>query len=64
VNGCRTTLISCREHCPPGRRTLRRHRVTFPSASEAMASGYRACKVCQPDQGSGPWQPQAVETAQ
>ena len=27
-----------------------------------MASGSRAGKVCQPDQGSGPWQPQAVET--
>jgi methylphosphotriester-DNA--protein-cysteine methyltransferase len=36
--------------------------VTFPSASEAIVSGYRAGKVCQPDQCSDPWQPKAVET--
>jgi methylphosphotriester-DNA--protein-cysteine methyltransferase len=36
--------------------------VTFQSESEAIASGYRACKVCKPDQYSGPWQPKAVET--
>ena len=35
--------------------------MTFQSESEAVASGYRACKVCKPDQGSGPWQPKAVE---
>ena len=63
LNGCRTTRISGRENCPPGRRTLLRNRVTFQSESEAIASGYRACKVCKPDQYSGPWQPKAVETA-
>jgi methylphosphotriester-DNA--protein-cysteine methyltransferase len=63
LNGCRTTRISGREHGPPGHRTLLRHRATFQSESEAMASGSRACKVCKPDQGSGPWQPKAVETA-
>jgi methylphosphotriester-DNA--protein-cysteine methyltransferase len=57
VHGCRTTRLSGREHGPPGRRTLRRPRVPFPSASEALASGDRACKGCQPDQGRGPWQP-------
>jgi len=62
VNGCRTTRISGRENCPPGRRTLLRNRVTFQSESEAIASGYRACKVCKPDQRGGPWQPKAVET--
>ena len=63
LNGCRTTRIYCRENCPPGRRTLLRNRVTFQSESEAIASGYRACKVCKPDQYRGPWQPKAVETA-
>ena len=62
LNGCRTTRIYCRENCPPGRRTLQRNRVTFQSEAEAIASGYRACKVCKPDQGSGPWQPKAVKT--
>ena len=38
LNGCRTTRIYCRENCPPGRRTLRRNRVTFQSEAEAMAS--------------------------
>ena len=55
-----TDLLS--RELPPGRRTLRRNRVTFQSEAEAMASGYRACKVCKPDQGSGPWQPKAVKT--
>jgi len=41
---------------------LRRHRVTFASEVEAMASGSCACEVGQPDQGSGPRQPKVVET--
>jgi len=64
VHGCRTTRLAGREHGPPGRCTLLRNRATCPSASEAMASGSRACTGCQPAHGSGPWQPKAVETAQ
>jgi AraC family transcriptional regulator of adaptative response / DNA-3-methyladenine glycosylase II len=59
LNGCRTTRIYCREDCPPGRRTLPKNRVRFASQAEAIAAGYRACKVCNPDQLSGPWQPKA-----
>ncbi len=49
LNGCRTTRIYCRPDCPPGRRTRPENRVHFQSREEAIAQGYRACKVCQPD---------------
>ena len=49
INGCKTTRIYCRPGCPPGRRTLPKNRVTFPSIPDARAAGYRACKVCKPD---------------
>jgi AraC family transcriptional regulator of adaptative response / DNA-3-methyladenine glycosylase II len=61
LNGCRTTRIYCREDCPPGRRTLPRNRVRFASRAEAVAAGYRACKVCRPDELSGPWRPKAAQ---
>jgi methylphosphotriester-DNA--protein-cysteine methyltransferase len=55
-NGCTTTRIVCRPNCPPGRRTLPAHRVTFGSLEEARAAGYRPCRVCAPDDGPpGPW---------
>jgi methylphosphotriester-DNA--protein-cysteine methyltransferase len=57
LSGCRTTRIYCRENCPPGRRTLPANRVRFASEAEAIAAGYRACKVCRPDVLTGPWQP-------
>jgi methylphosphotriester-DNA--protein-cysteine methyltransferase len=57
LNGCTTTRIYCRENCPPGRRTKPEHRVHFTSEAQAQAAGYRACKVCRPDQSRGPWQP-------
>jgi methylphosphotriester-DNA--protein-cysteine methyltransferase len=65
LNGCKTTGIYCRENCPPGRRTLPRNRVTFASRAEAIAAGFRACKVCRPDDLTGPWAPKAkrVEVA-
>lgn len=50
LNGCRTTKIYCRPDCPPGRRTKPENRVTFTSAEEARAQGYRACLVCKPDE--------------
>lgn len=49
INGCRTTKIYCRPGCPPGRRTKPENRVYFRSTEEARAKGYRACKVCKPD---------------
>ena len=58
ITGCRTTRIYCQPDCPPGRRTRPENRVTFASREEARASGYRACKVCKPDD---PWpQPETL----
>jgi methylated-DNA-[protein]-cysteine S-methyltransferase len=50
INGCRTTKIYCRTGCPPGRRTKPENRIHFKSLEEARAKGYRACKVCRPDE--------------
>ncbi len=50
IHGCRTTKIYCRPDCPPGRRTKAENRVYFQSVEDARASGYRACKVCRPDE--------------
>jgi AraC family transcriptional regulator of adaptative response / DNA-3-methyladenine glycosylase II len=63
LNGCRTTRIYCRENCPPGRRTKPKNRVTFASEAAAIASGYRACKVCRPDVQTGPWRPRTRAAA-
>lgn len=49
ISGCRTTKIYCRPDCPPGRRTKPENKVYFSSRNEARAKGYRACKVCKPD---------------
>lgn len=62
LNGCTTTRIYCRPNCPPGRRTLPQHRVSFSSHQEAIAAGFRPCKVCRPDDATRPegaWQPRA-----
>ena len=50
INGCRTTKIYCRPDCPAGRRTKPENRVTFGSSKEAREKGYRACKICKPDE--------------
>ena len=50
ISGCRTTKIYCRPGCPPGRRTKPENRIYFKSREEARARGYRACKVCRPDE--------------
>jgi len=50
ISGCRTTKIYCRPGCPPGRRTKPENRIYFKSRAEARARGYRACKVCRPDE--------------
>lgn len=49
INGCRTTHIYCLPGCPAGRRTKPENRVHFQSREDAIARGYRACKVCKPD---------------
>ncbi len=64
VHACRTTRIYCREDCPPGRRTRPENRVSFESRAAAQAAGYRACKVCRPDDGAeGPWRPKAARAS-
>jgi methylated-DNA-[protein]-cysteine S-methyltransferase len=52
VSGCRTTKIYCRPDCPSGRRTKPENKVYFRSIAEARAKGYRACKICKPDEPS------------
>ncbi len=48
--GCRTTRIYCRPDCPAGRRMKPENRVPFRSREEARRQGYRACKICRPDE--------------
>ncbi len=50
ICGCRTTKIYCLPGCPPGRRTKPKNKVYFSSRNEARIKGYRACKVCKPDE--------------
>lgn len=50
IHGCRTTKIYCRPNCPPGQRTKAENWVYFQSVEEVRTSGYRACKVCRPDE--------------
>lgn len=49
LGGCRTTKIYCRLGCPAGRHMKPENRVLFHSREEALAMGYRACKICEPD---------------
>lgn len=49
VIGCRTTSIYCLPGCPASRRRKLENRVYFDSREEAIADGYRACKICRPD---------------
>jgi methylated-DNA-[protein]-cysteine S-methyltransferase len=50
IVGCRTTRIYCRPDCPAGRHAKAENLVYFSSREEAKASGYRACKICKPDE--------------
>ena len=60
VHACRTTKIYCRPGCPPGRWMKPENGVTFRSKEVAREAGYRACKVCRPDDGTyGPWKSSA-----
>ncbi len=40
--------VFCFPTCRNARRIREQHRVTFSSARDAVASGYRPCKVCRP----------------
>jgi O-6-methylguanine DNA methyltransferase len=51
ISGCRTTKIYCRPDCPAGRRTKPENKIYFRSREEARTNGYRACKICKPDEG-------------
>ncbi|MGD9077048.1 MAG: methylated-DNA--[protein]-cysteine S-methyltransferase [Desulfobacteraceae bacterium] len=50
ISGCLTTKIYCRPDCSAGRRTKPENKIYFPSKEEARANGYRACKICKPDE--------------
>jgi O-6-methylguanine DNA methyltransferase len=46
--GSDTTHIFCYPTCSHARRITEPHRVSFKSGSQAIAAGYRPCKVCRP----------------
>lgn len=46
--GSDTTNVFCFPTCRHARRVSPQHHVTFSSAREAVAKGYRPCKVCRP----------------
>ena len=51
-SGCRTTGIFCRPICPV--RTSRRENMLFyPSATAALAAGFRPCLRCRPEVAPG-----------
>ena len=50
ISGCRAAKIYCLTACPAGNRTRPEDKVCFSSRNEARAKGYRACKICKPDE--------------
>lgn len=50
ITGCRTTKIYCRPTCRYAPRVKPRNVLDFTSIAAARAAGYRACKVCKPDE--------------
>jgi len=46
--GSRTTKVFCFPTCHGARRIQEQNRVHFRDADEAMESGFRPCRVCQP----------------
>ncbi len=54
VVGVRTTKIYCRPACRPSRMPKLENRVPFLDAVAARAAGYRACKLCRPDDAVAP----------
>ncbi len=57
-----TTGVYCRPSCPARRPNIANVRY-FPSAADARAAGFRACKRCRPDAEPGP-APRAEAIAQ
>jgi O-6-methylguanine DNA methyltransferase len=47
-DGCTSTRIVCWPTCRTGRHMLERNRRSFRSLADAVAAGYRPCKVCRP----------------
>jgi O-6-methylguanine DNA methyltransferase len=48
LQGCRSTKIYCLPTCYSGKHMQDRNRVYFHSPDEAVAQGYRPCKLCRP----------------
>ena len=46
--GSRTTRIFCFPTCRDARRIQEKNRVPFRDADEALESGFRPCRSCQP----------------
>lgn len=46
--GSDSTKIYCYPSCRHARRTTSKHEVTFRTAADASAAGYRPCRVCRP----------------
>ncbi len=46
--GSDSTNIYCYPTCRHARRTMEKHTARFRSADDAVAAGYRACRVCRP----------------
>jgi methylphosphotriester-DNA--protein-cysteine methyltransferase len=46
--GSQTTHIYCFPTCRHARRITDAHRVLLRSQADAIAAGYRPCKVCRP----------------
>ena len=44
--GSRTTRIYCAPDCSAARRIASQNRVVFRDAGEALAEGFRSCKLC------------------
>jgi len=49
LTGSATTHITCFPTCRHARRTTDRHRRWFHTMDEAVAAGYRPCKLCRPE---------------
>lgn len=50
--GSDTTHIFCYPTCAHAKRITEQHRVPFGSERDALAAGYRPCKVCRPAVGA------------
>ena len=50
--GVRTTGVYCRPVCS-ARKPLRKNVIFFASREQALAEGFRACKICKPDTAAG-----------